>query len=77
MNPSLIHDSQRLNDILFGLVLAAAAASAGLLATSAPREAGAMHPSVGLTHVQLERVVVSGKRPAAPLARAGAPDPNS
>ena len=61
--------TQHLNDTLFALVLAAAAASAGLLAW-ASTDGGPGVPIVAApTHVQLERVVLTAKRE--PVARAG------
>jgi hypothetical protein len=65
----LAHTAQRLNDSLFVLVLAAAAASAGLLAFAAASEPAPVLASAPL-QVQLERVVVSAKRE--PVQNAGA-----
>jgi hypothetical protein len=57
---------QHLNDTLFALVLAAAAASAALLAWASTD--GGPGVLIAPTHVQLERVVLTAKRE--PVARA-------
>jgi len=62
----LDHDSQRLNDVLFAVVLVAAAACTGWIAAAQAEPAAAPAARV----VELERVVVVGKREAAPLAAA-------
>ena len=65
----LAHTAQRLNDSLFVLVLAAAAASAGLLAFAAASEPAPVLAAAP-QQVQLERVVVTDKRE--PVQSAGA-----
>jgi ABC-type transport system involved in cytochrome bd biosynthesis fused ATPase/permease subunit len=56
------HSSQRLNDILFALVLAAAAISAGLLAWVSA-DGGADRRTLAVpARVQLARVVVTAQR---------------
>jgi len=60
----LDHHSQRLNDVLFALVLVAAAACTGWIAAAQAEPAAAPAARV----VELERVVVVGQREAAPLA---------
>jgi hypothetical protein len=78
MNNRLIHlGTQRLNDALFAIVLAAAAASAALLAVGAAREPSPLPTADAVRHVQLERVVVSAKRVAPAIARAEAGASNS
>jgi hypothetical protein len=81
MNNRLIHSTQALNDTLFGLVLAVAAGSAALLASGLSRDAfpPASIAAASATPVQLERVLVSGKRLAArpAVAAAGSADPSS
>lgn len=59
----LDHDSQRINNVFFGVVLAAAAACTAWIATGNATDVvrvGAAAPSV-----QLERVVIVGHREAA------------
>jgi ABC-type transport system involved in cytochrome bd biosynthesis fused ATPase/permease subunit len=63
------HSTQHLNDMLFALVLAAAAASAALLAW-ASADGGAGVPTViAPAHAQLERVVLTAKREPLAMTR--------
>ena len=64
------HSTQHLNDTMFALVLAAAAASAVLLAW-ASGDAGPVVPTVAApAHVQLERVVLTARREPARVSSA-------
>ena len=56
------HGRQHLNDTLFALVLAAAAASAGLLAWAAGDSAHDVPTVAAPLQVQLERVVLTARR---------------
>jgi len=56
------HGRQHLNDTLFALVLAAAAASAGLLAWAAGDGAHEVPTVAAPVRVQLERVVLTARR---------------
>jgi hypothetical protein len=64
------HSTQHLNDTLFALVLAAAAASAVLLAWASGDASHAVPTVAAPAHVQLERVVLTAKRE--PVATTGA-----